>query len=695
MIQLINTRLVNATSIIVSGFTLLLLALTPAYAQTCSPLGNLIIFTNYDGGELNINIDANIPDLKIGICSYEPVRVTISGDYIGNITEVLYAGFNSSQNNNNCGIGNFPTSIIGIPPANYSIVTIPPVTLNNPNGYNFGIICAYSCVSGINQGGCNTIDQIEDYFLTNLGGTLYALQAQYCCWLNGNTYPISALAGSCCVTSLPSATITYNNSPFCTGITTPQSVTLTGSSIGTFSAIPTGLQINPLNGDIMPSGSLPGVYNITYTMPGCPGASTNTTVEISNAPTANISYDANTYCATAVNPQPTITGATGGSFTVFPEGLIINAATGEVDLQNSIPGEYSVLYASPSPCPITDTVFFAVVAAPFSGFSYPANTLCQSSIIAEAVLQPGAQFGIFNATPQGLMFANIATGQIDLANSTPGNYTITNIVAAAGGCPQSLTAVDILIETPPTGSIAIPLPSYCNYLNEIVAVDFSGTLQGTYTANPDGLAIDNLTGSINPANSLPGNYVVSYNIPATAACAAFSTSAEIAIIPTPQLQISASTQSISQGETTTLTAIGNGILTWNTGQTGNSILVSPNVDTTYCVTANLTGCTDTACILITVNSNCHIPVVPNAFTPNGDGLNDKIGITTDCTIQNFEFSIYNRWGKLVFYTTNPNEKWDGLYNNTNCGLGVYVYSLLFQIPGQPRQQLKGNFTLLL
>jgi len=135
-----------------------------AAAQSCDPNGNLIIFSNYDGGELNINVDVDIADLRIGICSYEPVRITISGPFSGNVTEVLYAGANSTQNNNNCNIGNFPTSISGVPASNYTIQTAPPVTVTNPNGNNGGIICGYSCDLNSDQGGCNTINQVVDYF---------------------------------------------------------------------------------------------------------------------------------------------------------------------------------------------------------------------------------------------------------------------------------------------------------------------------------------------------------------------------------------------------------------------------------------------------------------------------------------------------------------------------------------------------
>jgi hypothetical protein len=169
-----------------------------AKSQSCNPTGNLIIFSNYDGGELNIDVNVNIPNLKIGVCSYEPVQVTIGGSFSSNVTQVIYAGFNSTQNNNNCGIGNFPTSIVGVPPSNQSILTIPPVTSTNANGYNFGIVCAYSCNINASQGGCNTIDQVVNYFTSNLGGTLNSLNVQYGCWLNSTNYALSAFAGTCC-----------------------------------------------------------------------------------------------------------------------------------------------------------------------------------------------------------------------------------------------------------------------------------------------------------------------------------------------------------------------------------------------------------------------------------------------------------------------------------------------------------------
>src|ERR1044071_5551941 len=66
----------------------------------CHTNGNVAIYSNYDGGYLNIDIDQNIPDLKIGITTYEKCEVHFSGPYVSNISQVIYAGYNG--NNDHC-----------------------------------------------------------------------------------------------------------------------------------------------------------------------------------------------------------------------------------------------------------------------------------------------------------------------------------------------------------------------------------------------------------------------------------------------------------------------------------------------------------------------------------------------------------------------------------------------------------------
>ena len=179
-------------------FTLLaiLLSASTSSAQLsfCSPQGNVALFSNYDGGPLTINVDQDIPDLHIGIVSYEFAVVNIVGPYAQNVVAVWWAGFNGE--NDHCGTGaiNHATSITGAPAGTAEIMVYPPATLSNPNGYGL-IICNYSCDITSVQGGCNTADQIAHFFLSQWGGVLLFHRTQYACW--EDVWNISD-GGNCC-----------------------------------------------------------------------------------------------------------------------------------------------------------------------------------------------------------------------------------------------------------------------------------------------------------------------------------------------------------------------------------------------------------------------------------------------------------------------------------------------------------------
>ncbi|MEX1131925.1 MAG: hypothetical protein WEC15_01765, partial [Flavobacteriales bacterium] len=175
-------------------------------AQVCDPNGNLFIFSNYDGGIVTINVDEDIPNLVIAICTYEPVQVTIAGPFAANVTQVIYAGMNSNQNNNNCGQGNFTSSIVGVDPGIISITPPmgpPPVPIDpaHGNGYPFLIGVAGSCDTLQSAGGGNTPDEVVAYFEATTGATLYAHQTQYSCWQN-EVVSLST-SGNCCIDVSP------------------------------------------------------------------------------------------------------------------------------------------------------------------------------------------------------------------------------------------------------------------------------------------------------------------------------------------------------------------------------------------------------------------------------------------------------------------------------------------------------------
>ncbi|MBI1193705.1 MAG: T9SS type A sorting domain-containing protein [Bacteroidetes bacterium] len=177
------------------NYLLLLIALgstTLLTAQSfCNPSGNLIILTNYDGGPVQINVDEDIPNLKIGLSSYEPMVVTITGPFAANVTEIWYAGYNSGDNNNHCAV--IPTTSISASAGTVTTIeTYPPVTLIDPAGEN-NMIYSYQCTE--TPSGGNSPDQVINYFSTVMGGVLYWHLTQYDCF---GTVNVSG-GGNCCL----------------------------------------------------------------------------------------------------------------------------------------------------------------------------------------------------------------------------------------------------------------------------------------------------------------------------------------------------------------------------------------------------------------------------------------------------------------------------------------------------------------
>ena len=110
------------------------------------------------------------------------------------------------------------------------------------------------------------------------------------------------------------------------------------------------------------------------------------------------------------------------------------------------------------------------------------------------------------------------------------------------------------------------------------------------------------------------------------------------------------------------------------------------------ITYNNFGCTDTLCQQVQA---IIIPLldVPNAFTPNGDGVNDQVTVKS-FGIQKMDWRIYNRWGTLIFQTNNNKQGWDGTYKGAIQPQEVYVYVLDVTFSDGKQFRKKGDITLL-
>ena len=443
--------------------------------SNCNPSGNMLLFANYDGGTLNINIDQNIPNLKIGVLTYEPVTVNIIGPYAENVTQVIRAGF-SDTNHDHCGLGVFTTSINGPIPANYSNINYPSATLSNANG-NPNIICAYSCDNGSYQGGCNTIDQVIDYFSTALSGNMYSLIVQYCCFNGSTTYSYSGLANQCCTSITGTATIAYTGSPYCSGIAQTPAPLITGSTGGSFSA-PGGLDIDPVTGIISPQTSSIGSYTVTYTLPGCPGFSTTTEVEIGSS----------TPAPTGVSPQSVCQQATLGDLVVNGTAIqwYFDAAGTQQATPNSGVTDNTHYYASQTVdgCESSELLDILVqfqASGPLGISPTGTVTICNGGTV---VLTAEAGYSQY-------LWSNSGTGQIQTIGNS-GTYSVSTY--DANGCMLESEQVTVNVQAPFSISVSPAQPETACIGETVVLTAQSGYQNYTWSNSQLGQVL-NVTSS--------------------------------------------------------------------------------------------------------------------------------------------------------------------------------------------------------
>lgn len=445
-----------------------------SFTPNCDPNGNWILFANYDGGNLNIVVDQNIPNLKIGICTYEPVNVSFSGPFVNNVIEVLYAGFNSAQNNNNCGFPINTSSFTGINPAILTVNVAPPVTIisppnpnyfNIPNGWNSGIICLYSCDVNVNQGGCNTVDQVLAYFQTQFGGVLRGLNVQYPCWDINTNYTISAQTGNCCGACTPDAvslnqTVCNDQFPFnWNGLTFngpgTQSVTLVNAS-GCDSVVTLNLS----------------------------GSSIAIGTDIQTACSSFTWIDGNTYTSSTNLPQYTISnGSVNGCDSTVILNLTINqASTDTINVSSCGP------YIAANGQTYTESTTFS--------YTIPNTSGCDSIITVNLTVLP-APIAAFTSTPENLVYG---MSEIQMQDQSLGQVASWNwSILYENGTVQNSTSQNPLFNLPTniSGDITFQLTvsnteGCSDNISSVLSILEDAAIYIPNTFSPDGNALNNV-----------------------------------------------------------------------------------------------------------------------------------------------------------------------------------------------------------
>ncbi len=132
---------------------------------------------------------------------------------------------------------------------------------------------------------------------------------------------------------------------------------------------------------------------------------------------------------------------------------------------------------------------------------------------------------------------------------------------------------------------------------------------------------------------------------------------------------------------------------WQDGSTQSRFYIFES-GTYYATASNYCGVSSDTITITVEECDCNF-FLPNAFTPNGDGVNDRFGPTYSCDIVYFELQIFNRWGELIYQTTDINAPWEARSNNESLPLGAYIYKIRYQESGSIRfENLQGTVLIL-
>lgn len=132
---------------------------------------------------------------------------------------------------------------------------------------------------------------------------------------------------------------------------------------------------------------------------------------------------------------------------------------------------------------------------------------------------------------------------------------------------------------------------------------------------------------------------------------------------------------------------------WHVGFTTDKIEVIPSESAVYYVDAVTPSGADTTIAIRVQVVDCHL-FIPRAFTPNADGLNDEFRVETTDDITNFEMSIFQPTGRLLFHAKSSAQGWDGTYNGEPSAHGAYLYVITYKDALGEKHYEKGQIILI-
>ncbi len=451
---------------------------------------------------------------------------------------------------------------------------------------------------------------------------------------------------------------------------------------------PTSMNSDP-SGDVIITGLDAGTYdNIIVSIFSCSTAD----------PVVYTLTDPNGPLYTIATSNPTTCGGTDGSITISgltpamsynvaydddgttvgPTAIVTDGA-GEIVIAGLNAGTYANITIENLGCATTEVGPYVLTdpsatVAPNAGTD---STYCTGQTLVD--LTVSGTGGTYNWYDDVTLVNNIGAGSTITPGSTVGTttYYVTETIA---GCESLADSVVITVVALPSVPIVTTDTIYCPG-DVIVDVTATGT-GGIINWYDDASLTNNVgTGSTYTPSAAPGTQVLYVVEVDTNGCVSLADSVTIHVSSGPIASFSPTPSSgnVPLDVYFDNTSMGGVSYSWDLGDNNTSTDFDPNYIytvvgdyTVWLVAYDSLGCTDTTSVIITVEGES-VLIIPNVFTPNGDGVND-VFTPSGTNITDVTGAIYNRWGQLIYSWNGLLTGWDGrTVAGSLASEGTYYY----------------------
>ena len=425
-----------------------------------------------------------------------------------------------------------------------------------------------------------------------------------------------------------------------------------------------------------------GVYTVTVKDANqCAGTGTISIIQPTAGVTGTISTTP-TGCGTSVG-SATVTASGGTPAYTYTWGPTAGSGT---SISGLAAGSYSVKITDSKGCTVTVNASINTTGTgPTLSVASQTNGTCGNVANGAATINAsGTSPYTYTWSPSG---GNAATA----TGLAGGTYTV--LVADASLCVSTITVT--ITQPPPIVLTVTSTPANCGFYDGTAtasATGGNGTLTYLWSTN---------TNSATASGLSSGTYSVLVTDATGCTATGFT---NVNSVGTLTVDVG-SNVTIFEGQSTQLNALipfgANVVWTPTTGlscTTCSNPIASPTVSTDYCALTTIGSCTNISCVSVFVEIDCASNSdysAPNAFSPNGDGINDNFCLEgwKKC-VTTFYVGIYNKWGEKVYESEEADFCWDGTFRGKALNPDVFVYYIKATIKDVGEILRKGNVTLV-